>query len=321
LALLLALMGCAKTPAGSSPPPAPATGATVAPVVTAQIATASTPVPVAGNAFVSGSVECPPGSDLVGGGWAVVLSDGRQSPPSLHLTAGFPTAPRSWTVAAGTGKQPVARGVAQQFALCRPGASTAPQIVSTTVPGPLGAGATTRATAVCPAGTVLTGGGARASEAVGDAQPAPAALHLIGSLPTTPAGAAVLAGVAQSWTAVAQNGGMPSPGASTTAFAICVAAGTIPPTRVASTQVAGPVAPGGANAMARASCPAGTGLVGGGAMTGYPNGTAPQGVHLTASYPVTASAGSFPRTWTAGAETGNMPAFGGTTTGFALCAG
>ena len=189
------------------------------------------------------------------------------------------------------------------------------------MPGPLGAGATTRATAVCPAGSVLTGGGARASGAAGGAQPAQAALHLIGSLPSTPAGAAVLAGVAQSWTAVAQNGGMPSPGASTTAFAICVAAGTIPPTHVASTQVAGPVAPGGANATARAGCPAGTGLVGGGAMTGYPNGTAPQGVHLTASYPATSSGGSLPRTWTAAAETGDMPAFGGTTTGFALCAG
>ena len=318
--LVLALTGCAKAPAGSSPPPAPATGGTVAPAVTTQVATASTPVPVAGNAFVSASVDCPAGSDLVGGGWAAVLSDGRQPPPSLHLTAGFPSAPGSWTVAAGTGKQPVARGVAQPFALCRPGAGQAPQIVSTTVPGPLGAGATTRATAVCPAGSVLTGGGARASGAAGGAQPAQAALHLIGSLPSTPAGTAVLAGVAQSWSAVAQNGGMPSPGASTTAFAICVA-GTIPPTRVVSTHVAGPVAPGGANATARASCPAGTGLVGGGAMTGYPSGTAPQGVHLTASYPATASSGSFPRTWTAGAETGNMPAFGGTTTGFALCAG
>ncbi len=56
-------------------------------------------------------------------------------------------------------------------------------------------------------------------------------------------------------------------------------------------------------------------------MTGYPNGTGPQGVHLTASYPATAPGGSFPRTWTAGAETGDMPAFGGTTTGFAVCAG
>jgi hypothetical protein len=288
--------------------------------VTTQVATASTPVPVAGNAVVSASVDCPSGSDLVGGGWAAALSDGRQPPASLHLTAGFPSAPRSWTVAAGTGKRPVARGVAQPFALCRPGADPAPQIVSTTVPGPLGAGATTRATAVCPAGSVLTGGGARASGAAGGGQPAPAALHLTGSLPSTPA-AAVLAGVARSWTAVAQNGGMPSPGASTTAFAICVAAGTIPPTRVARTNVAGPVAPGGANATARAGCPAGTGLVGGGAMTGYPNGTAPQGVHLTASFPATPPGGSFPTTWAAGAETGDMPAFGGTTTGFALCAG
>jgi hypothetical protein len=221
--------------------------------------------------------------------------------------------------------------VAQQFALClpeaslkapeAPGATLAPQIVSTTVPGPIGAGATARATAVCPAGSVLTGGGARASGATGEAQPAPPALHLIGSLPSTPAGAAVLAGVARSWTAVAQNGGMPSPGASTTAFATCAAAGTIPATRVASAQVVGPVAPGGANATARATCPAGTGLVGGGAMTGYPNGTGPQGVHLTASFPGTASAGSFPSTWTATAQTGDVPAFGGTTTGFAVCAG
>ena len=289
--------------------------------MTTQIATASTPVPVADNAFVSASVACPSGSDLVGGGWNAVLSDGRQPPPSLHLTAGFPSAPRNWTVAAGTGKQPVARGVAQEFAVCRPGATQAPQIVSATVPGPLGAGETTRATAVCPAGSVLTGGGARASGPPSEGQPAPAALHLIGSLPSTPAGAAVLAGVAESWTAVAQNGGMPSPGAFTTAYAICLPTGTIAATHVASTHVAGPVAPGGANATARASCPTGTGLVGGGAMTGYPNGTGPQGVHLTASYPATAPGGSFPRTWTAAAETGDIPAFGGTTTGFAVCAG
>jgi hypothetical protein len=291
--------------------------------VTTKIATASTPVPVAGNAFVSASVTCPSGSELVGGGFAAVLSDGRLPPPSLHVTAGFPSAPRSWTVAAATGKQPVARGVAQQFALCLPQApaATLGQIVSTTVPGPIGAGATARATAICPAGSVLTGGGARASGATGEAQPAPPALHLIGSLPSTPAGAAVLAGVARSWTAVTQNGGMPSPGAATTAFAICAAAGTIRATRVASAQVAGPVAPGGASATASATCPAGTGLVGGGAMTGYPNGTGPQGVHLTASFPATASGGSFARTWTAAAETGDVPAFGGTTTGFAVCAG
>jgi len=114
---------------------------------------------------------------------------------------------------------------------------------------------------------------------------------------------------------------MPSPGASTTAFAICLGTGTIPSTRVVSAKVAGPVAPGGADAVAMASCPAGAGLVGGGAMTGYPNGTGPQGVHLTASYPATAPGASYPRTWTAAAETGDMPAFGGSTTGFAVCAG
>ncbi|MGH2718863.1 MAG: hypothetical protein ACRDJU_09820 [Actinomycetota bacterium] len=68
-------------------------------------------------------------------------------------------------------------------------------------------------------------------------------------------------------------------------------------------------------ASATAACPAGSSLVGDGGFTGFPNGTAPEGLHLIASEP---EPGGYQ--WLVTAETGGTPAFGATTISFAVCA-
>ncbi|HLI56705.1 MAG TPA: hypothetical protein VKY26_06670 [Actinomycetota bacterium] len=285
--------------------------------MTITVTTAAIAVPVIDDASAAATAGCPTGAVLLGGGAQVTGRGGGVPPPSLHLDASMAAGPIGWAVGAATGKQPAAATTAESLALCLGGSMRVTDVTATSE-GPAAPNATARATAVCPAGRVLIGGGAAGSA------PGPAgapSVHLIGDLPSTATGAPVRSGAAAAWTAIVANGGMPAPGAATVAVARCADPGVIATTSVMSKTVTGPVAPGGVAATARAACPAGSSLVGGGAGTGFPDGSAGEGVHLTSSGPqVPAGSAVDPTTWTAAAVTGGMPAFGERTTAFALCA-
>ncbi|MGH2718864.1 MAG: hypothetical protein ACRDJU_09825 [Actinomycetota bacterium] len=187
--------------------------------------TATARVAAVDDATGSGVAVCPAGTGVLGGGMAATLAcsgsgtGGLTPPASLHLTGGYPPPGGGWAVGAGTGKEPVSGGITTAIAICAGTGSATVTTVSATVPGPLDAGASAAATASCPAGTVLVGGGAR-TDAPSNPDAVPA-LHLIASFSSTGGGSPLRSGSAQAWTATAQNGGMPSPGAATTAYAQC----------------------------------------------------------------------------------------------------
>jgi hypothetical protein len=223
-----------------------------------------------------------------------------------------------------TGGQLVIGAGTTAFALCVEGASAISLVEVARVAGPAIAATTARATATCPAGTSLLGGGGMTA-LTSHGEPSPS-LHLTGSFPSSPDGSpiAVAGSAAGSWTAVADSGGRTGSGVETTAFAVCGAVGS-GGTQVALSSRPGPLSPGGVT-TATATCPAGTVLLSGGVETGPRNGPPQQGLHLTGTFPsspagepVTAS-GTNANAWTGRAEAGGQGSPAGTaTTAFAVC--
>jgi hypothetical protein len=189
------------------------------------------------------------------------------------------------------------------------------------VPGPGQAATVTRATASCPAGTTLLGGGG-ATRAPGSSP----SLHLLGSFPSGADGAPASSGSSPaSWSARADSGGRGGTGTRTIAYALCAAGAPAAATQVVAHTVAGPTASSSVR-TATATCPAGTSLLGGGVTTGLHSGKAPQqGIHLTGSFPSNAggtmvSTSGSATSWTGRAETGGQSAPNTETTAFAVCA-
>src|SRR2546421_1131121 len=137
------------------------------------------PGPLAPVSFATATVICPAGRVLLGGGIRASLKGGGTPSPSLHFAGAFPSVPRtgeaspggasriSWTAIGATGAQPVPDATTAAFGICDRGApapqsGTAPQVVTRSTAGPVAAASSARATAVCPDGTSLVGGGARA---------------------------------------------------------------------------------------------------------------------------------------------------------------
>jgi hypothetical protein len=96
-----------------------------------------------------------------------------------------------------------------------------PAVVQAIATGPVAPIAFATATVSCPAGTMLIGGGIRAS-IKGDGTPSPSQ-HLVGAFPSTSDGTAATAsaGSPSSWTAIGATGAQPVPGANTMALGIC----------------------------------------------------------------------------------------------------
>jgi hypothetical protein len=200
-------------------------------------------------------------------------------------------------------------------------ASAAPQVIAKSTLGPFAAASSARATAVCPGGTSLVGGGANAGLRKG--WPPPPSLHVTASFPSDPGGNALPSGgQPNAWTAVAATGGAPLTGAATTAYALCA-----PRPATGQMVVKSAIGPSGAATSfgVTARCPDGSILVFGGASTGLNQGgnDPPQGLHMRGTFPSDAAGhpvgGAAPTAWTAVAEAGGLLTLGARTTAFAVC--
>ena len=296
------------------------------------------PGPLAPVSFATATVSCPAGSVLTGGGIRAGVKGGGTPSPSLHFVGAFPGAPPgeappggtsgvAWTAIGATGAQPVPDATTAAFGICdrepaAPGSGRVPQVVIRSTAGPVAAASSARATAACPDGTVLLGGGANAGLRKG--WPPPPSLHVTASFPSDAGGNPATASGARpnAWTAVASTGGAALTGAATAAYALC---GTRPAT--GQMVVKSAIGPSGAATSfgVTARCPDGRVLLFGGASTGLTQGgnKPPQGLHMTGTFPSDAAGhpvdGAAATAWTAVAEAGGLMTLGTRTTAFAVC--
>lgn len=194
-----------------------------------------------------------------------------------------------------------------------------------TARGPAAPATTAAATATCPAGTTVTGGGI-ATTLIGGGTP-PSSLHADGSAPAGAAGKPPTnsGGVPAGWSALGATGGQIVLGGATTAVALCLR-GTLGgrPPAVVIAAVPGP-AVAATTATATATCPAGGSLLGGGGYATVSRGSASPSLHLIGSYPSDAhgspvTAGSArPGSWSALADAGGRTGSGVETIAFAVC--
>lgn len=270
------------------------TAANAAPLPDIRVATANAPMTAESATATTATVACPPGTRLVGGGmWtgradpsdpAVPINglrakgtypaDGTGGP----LTAGTTADPGSWSATGNFGGQSETGDQVTSLALCATKKFQHRTVVVASTPGPTGSQAKATATATCPVGTLLLGGGALATP-VGSTS-----LKPIGSYPSTADGAMLADGALApaSWTAVGSSGGNSDPAAVTTAFAVC-AKPQGGQTRVSRVDGPGPQA-GSTAVTIGASCADGV-LTGGGVYVDNPTGPLQGGVHLRGSYP------------------------------------
>lgn len=292
------------------------------------VGVATDPGPVEPGTHVLATAPCPAGLTPVAGGLRADLRTGRPPSPSLRLDASLPSGldpggarPTSWSATVATGGVPEREAQTTAFSVCLPDAG-ARSLEITHSPGPRAAGSAARATAACPQGTTLVGGGGSVEMANG--APAPRYFFLTGSYPSTPGGAPVTGGIAPAWTTVGAVGGMPLQGGRVTTLAVCLQ-GRLPRVEVAVASHLGPADPS-SSVAATASCPPGLTLTGGGADAGLPGGgRPPQGLHLRGSYPSqgdgrTPSNGERANSWTAIANAGGLMVLGARTEAFAVCA-
>jgi hypothetical protein len=295
--------------------------------------------PVRSAATKLGQAACPSGSTTAGGGIATILAGGGKPSSSLHVNGTAPAGPgmrsvsssgavaAGWTALGATGGQDVLGGVTTVYAMClsdKPFGRPA-RIVVARVAGPVAAARTARATASCPTGSTLLGGGGETQVTSGGNSPS---LRLIGSYPSNGAGAAVTdgTGTPTSWSALADSGGQGDPHVRTTAFALCASA-LQAHTTVAVASRPGPL-PAGSATPVTANCPPREVLISGGAEAGPRTGLPQQGLHLTGSFPSNAAGvgvrsghgADAANSWTARAESGGQGSPAGTlTTAFAVC--
>ena len=312
------------SPTSGPPPPAGALATT--------IAFSTTSGPYAAGSQVHTSAGCPGAGVLVAGGYNLHTTSGAVPNNSLRALGSIPStqdatavtggAAPDWTAVGGAGGQAMTDAVTDVYALCATGAALQPEVIVASVPGPAVAAGSVAATAVCPAGTVLLGGGASTEVSSSPSQPIQPSLHLIGSYPSDDAGRPATTGMEPSgWTAVGASGGAAIIGATTSAYALCTPAGPVLVQAVGA-SASGPQAASTPQPLT-ATCPSGTTVLGGGVDITLAGGTPQQGVHITGDYPSVGGApvatGGTPTGWTAVTQSGGQPTPGTLSSAFALC--
>jgi uncharacterized repeat protein (TIGR01451 family) len=338
---------------------APASARAALPSVGVDVAT----VPLADigqHRGVTVTATCPGGSRLVGGGGYLRRTSDPTVAPTNGLVLGGTTAstgaspvdlaardgtvdPASWTSIANYTGVSETGNQASTFALCAAGASPSHTVVrSASRTGTVAAQELSPpdvATATCPAGTRLIGGGATTStpDQVNDGVTVGNSGNLkpLGDYPSDAAGVPAAAGStsADSWSAYG-SAGITSTTDTVTAFALCSSDPGTPPVSVARDDVDGPDAQQGTTSTtATATCPADTRLLGGGyrvdeTVAGVGSALQPQqGYHLRGSHPGDAldpavAGASDPSAWTALVQAGGQNLAAGkhmTTHAFAMC--
>lgn len=322
LALLLvacAHPGIAKQPAAVTPKGPPV-------ATHSEVETVVQPGPPSARQQRTTTVACPAGSTTLSGGAEAYLADGKAPNPSLRLVATLPLASPSalrWNSIVGTGGVDQSDSRVSAVAVCGSGVSDGrPTVVVTNAPGPTAAASDALATATCPAGTVLVGGGAAVSLTNG--QPGPPQYFFTGSFPSSRNGAPAGTGpVPNSWTAIGALGGMPMTNGRIQAVAVC-APGASASVNVVVNTSSGPTTPESAHEVT-ATCPGHSVLVGGGVYTGPAELERPlQGLHLRGNFPsaptgLALTNGGSANSWSVIANSGGVIALGARTSAFALC--
>lgn len=306
-----------------------ATGLLLAPAASAQtitIQTATTAMTSTAHFSTAlATASCPTGTTLVGGGdqltnasGANVANDGAVTEGTMPsdasgnaLTAGA-TNPAWWTATGGYSGQAPGTDSVTSFAMCSTAVTSATVIEVTAVAG-LGP-----ATAVCPTGTTLVGGGGFTMFNNSNNT------KLVDSYPSDNAGDVPADGLVNptAWTAGSNSNN--ATGATTTANAVCATDVAVPTMVSAVTTTLSTVA-GGAPLPATASCASGTELLDGGSWINTEGGpgTGGQGIHLIGDYPSdgsgTAATSGSASSWTAAADNGGQNLAAMATTAFALC--
>lgn len=189
-------------------------------------------------------------------------------------------------------------------------------VVSSSVAGPNAAMTEGGASVACPAGKLVSGGGARVDQTV-----LSNGTHLAGSFPTPD-------GIDQSrdgdrnptaWIGAGAIGGQATNGVTTWAYAVCLDAGPAA-TRVAYASTPGP-SETFTGKLATVTCPAGTRPLSGGARTtpGTVGSLKPNGSFPSDATGAPVLSGANPSSWTAAGLNGGQPPNANTTHGFAIC--
>ena len=201
------------------------------PLVTTHVAAVSAPMTNTPASATNAVTQCPVGTKLLGGGIRV----GKASPTDtttptngLKVNGTYPSDvsatplahhaidPSFWTAAGGFATQSEAGDQVTSFAVCAsvgPVGSVDRVVEVASIQGPTAAETTASATATCPKGTTLVGGGALGTPATSPS------FKPVGSYPSTNSGTMLTNGATnpRSWTVVGSAGGTANPANVTTA--------------------------------------------------------------------------------------------------------
>lgn len=227
--------------------------------------------------------------------------------------------PHSWSATGNFGGQPEPGDQVTSFALCASKKANHRVVAVASVNGPTVPQTAATATATCPSGTIIVGGGA-----LGTPTDSPS-FKPVGSFPSDSSGNMLPDGAPNptSWTAVGSTGGNADPTLTTTAFAVCAKPQGVQ-TRVTRVDAPGPQT-GSTQTTVSASCADGK-LFGGGVHTDNSAGPLQGGVHLHGSYPSDAAGDPVgdgavnPTTWSGIVAAGGQPTPNTMAHAFALCA-
>jgi hypothetical protein len=287
---------------------------------TAASATGATAKGPAGTVLLGGGVQVGRAADTATPSNGLKVNGTMPSDAGGNPVASGATDPSFWTAVGGFGGQSEAGDQVTSFAVCSTGGPGHTVVETASVSGVATQGTPPLiATASCPSGTSLVGGGALGTP------PSEPSFKPIASYPSSASGVASANGDQNptSWSAYG-SAGQPNPATqAVTAFALCSTDAAVQ-TQVVRVDVTGPQT-GSTFTATSASCSSGL-LLGGGVTTDLAGAEPQQGVHLRGSYPSDAGGAALgngalsPGTWTGIVQAGGQATPGTDVHVFALCA-